>query len=426
MGTHRDNIKEFNKKLEGGGFPIPDQGGIYTKGGTEKPVRKVGAGSKSAKRDFAPDSKSGNNRPRTSSEGDTYEAKYSKTGSLTEKEDKNFDYPALREAFEQASRKKRLRENKKCKCGAEITKEGWTECKKCHKSTHEDKKLKEMAGQFPELEDDDFIPGSDPNTESDFSYLDEEIPDEEFDPQEDESDYEDYLDDDMMDTGEVDAQYAGDTFGPEDDPELYDDYTDEPTGEIPDEEFGGDGEIDMLDADSLDAMADEEFEDDYYDEEGNHIPDIDDPEGDYTENYWDKDEGYDDPDDFDEDEEIDEEEFLREGRRPKAEVVFDGSIGLDPSELRREAKKSVGRVMDMFGPDKKKVIVFDEAGRPYNDMEYTRLRDGRIQFNCYADEHNRILKSEEAMKRHLFNFFVETYENNDMDEPVKAEVYEDR
>jgi len=260
MGTHTDNIKEFEKKLEGGGFPIPDQGGIYTKGGTEKPKRKVGRGSPSAKRDFAADSRSGANRPRTSKEGDTYEARYAKSGSLTESTVSEFI---------------RLKENKKCKCGAKLTKEGWTECEKCHESAHSKKKdlkesrnpdypilreafdavkskrLREMSNQFEELEDDDFLPDT-KESESDFSYLDEEIPDDEFD------------DEPWNSPGAIEAGLTEDDFDDfGDDMDATDEDWDEYEKMAAEgEDFGtgpDDGEIDMLDMDSLDAMADDEL-----------------------------------------------------------------------------------------------------------------------------------------------------------------------
>jgi hypothetical protein len=298
MGTHTDNIKAFNKTLGGGSFPIPDQGGIYTKGGTQPPKRKVGRGAKGAKHDFASTSQSGANKPRCPSEWDTYEAIYSKSGSLTEaKKKKPEDETDKKPADKKPADKKDGRPWKKVK---ESTNEferilagndhPYKLLKEAFDSVKTGSPLREMAGQFPELEDDDFIPDGE-YEEDGFDELtsdddlppielddEEDIPDEEFDDldkadeafsddydPEDEEDPEFSLDDDE----ETRSEITGETWEDEDEEDgglgefsADEDFDEDDIDEEDDFDLEGDGELDLDDTDSFEALADEEVGDD--------------------------------------------------------------------------------------------------------------------------------------------------------------------
>jgi hypothetical protein len=218
MGSHTDNIKAFNTSLWGNDFPIPDQGGIYTKGGTQKPKVKPGRGAPGAKHDFASASQSGANKPRTIEEGNTYEAKYSKSGSLTESKEfedilngNDHPYKALKEAFDRVESEKK---------------------------THSRDHLREMS--FPELGVDD---------------PEEDIPEEEFpELMGDEGGHSDWTPDEDEDIpGELpdDFQFDDDSYALEDDEFVDDEDWDDEDVELPD-----------------DDPDDDDWDDDSWDEDG--------------------------------------------------------------------------------------------------------------------------------------------------------------
>lgn len=80
-GSH--NAKRISKPIPmDKDFPISTPTGKANKNGEDKPAVKPGRGATKASREFAQNT--GNNQPRCARQYDDYEARYSKTGSLTE------------------------------------------------------------------------------------------------------------------------------------------------------------------------------------------------------------------------------------------------------------------------------------------------------------------------------------------------------
>ena len=138
-GSH-DN-KRINRPIsDSDKFPIDEPKSKWMKGGSDRAKRM-----NKFKKDFQ--SESSTNRPRSSSEGDTYEARYSRTGSLTEStvgsdpslslEDHekafdntfghHFDRIEKQNKLDEAIEKKRIRKIHRLKEALRLDDEGYTE-----------------------------------------------------------------------------------------------------------------------------------------------------------------------------------------------------------------------------------------------------------------------------------------------------------
>jgi hypothetical protein len=271
QGSH--DSKRINTPIQDTGkFPIESQKGIAVNGGNQKPAIKSGRGSPGAKHDFQ--TYKGENKPRCAREYDTYEAKYSKTGSLTEKQEyKEYlddmikldekitpEYPSIRECFDRVNdEKKRLQESEKKSKESDDDDETSKEKKKISKKVKEsldDGFNDDDDFDADEWEDDEWEDGFE---DTEFGVIDDDDLDE-LDEDDDDND-DDLYDEETYEEDELD-DFDEDDLNPED----FDDEEDEEYLASMAHEEDALRPIEMrpdYEPDDFEGGDDENFDDDY-------------------------------------------------------------------------------------------------------------------------------------------------------------------